>query len=507
MRAALYARVSQDKQRDNYSIPTQLEAMREYCQRNNWQVVKEYIEDESGAKLARPMLDQVREDVTERLFDILVCHDVDRFGRNLGHQIFLEEEFARYGVEVKYVLGDYKDNPEGRLTKHIKGVIAEYEREKIIERTFRGRLGRAKAGQVNITSRVPYGYVYRSEERKGWLEIVPGEAEVVKEIYRLYVEDGLSCQGIAEELTERQVATRSGCQQWSPSTIRGILRNETYAGVWHDNKRKRGKGRNPEEAWIAVPVPPIITRQVWEAAQERIANNREKLRRRSKYPYLLSGILRCGSCGRAFVGMTSVPDRDRRPKAYRYYRCSDSTRTWKEQRCFECRLRAEEADALVWDKIAGALRNPELLVKEYDKQLQAGQDAKLQERFSQIDRELNKLTSKQNRNLDLYTEGEIDMPTLKKRQEKLRADKASLEREEQALKKIIERSKVDMVSVTAFCQLISQGLDVVTFEEKRQILRLLNIEGTVKDRAITLTGCIPDSASCDYSASQQPATR
>jgi len=170
-------------------------------------------------------------------------------------------------------------------------------------------------------------------------------------------------------------------------------------------------------------------------------------------------------------------------------------------------LRAEEADALVWDKLAEALRNPQVLVKEYDKQLQAGQDAKLPERLSQIDRELNKLASKQNRNLDLYTEGEIDMSTLKKRQEKLRADKASLERERQALQKIIERSKVDMVSVSEFCHLVSQGLDAVTLEEKRQILRLLNIEGRVKDGVITLTGCIPDGHSCDYSSSQQPALR
>ena len=209
MKAALYARVSLDKQRENYSIPTQLAAMREYCIRNIWGIVKEYVEDESGAKLIRPILDQVREDVAAGLFDVLVCYDVDRLGRNLGHQILLEEEFARHGVEVRYVLGEYKDNPEGRLTKHIKGVIAEYEREKIIERTFRGRLGRAKAGQVNISSREPYGYVYKREERRGWLEVILEEADIVKEIYRLYVQERLSFQEIAAGLTNRQVPTRA----------------------------------------------------------------------------------------------------------------------------------------------------------------------------------------------------------------------------------------------------------------------------------------------------------
>jgi len=507
MRATLYARVSQDKQRENYSIPTQLEAMREYCAKNDLEIAKEYIEDESGAKLTRPTLDQVREDVAEGLFDILVCHDVDRFGRNLGHQIFLEEEFARHGVSVRYVLGDYKDTAEGRLTKHIKGVIAEYEREKIIERTFRGRLGRAKSGQVNISTREPYGYMYRSEERRGWLEIVPQEAEVVKEIYRLYVEEGLSCQEIGARLTSRQVPTRTGCPQWSPSTVRGILRNETYAGTWHDNKRKRGKGANPSESWIPVSVPPIISRELWEAAQERIAANRERLRRRPKYPYLLSGILRCGNCSRAFIGMTSVPSRDRRPKAYHYYRCTDSTRTWKEGHCQMPKLHAEVADTLVWEKIAEALRNPELLIREYDRQVENGKDTKTQQRVGQIERELDNLKRKQDRNLDLYAEEEIDMPTLKKRQGELRGQKASLEREKEALQQILARQNTDMASVNDFCQLVSQGLDAVTFDEKRQILHLLNIEGRVRDGVITLTGCIPDAESCDYRASQQPATR
>ena len=507
MRAALYARVSQDKQRENYSIPTQLEAMREYCAKNDLEIVKEYIEDESGAKLIRPTLDQVREDIAAGLFDVLVCHDVDRFGRNLGHQILLEEEFAKHGVEVRYVLGDYKATPEGRLTKHIKGVIAEYEREKIIERTFRGRLGRAKAGQVNISNREPYGYAYRSEERRGWLEVIPEEAEIVKEIYHLYVEQGLSCQEIAARLTSSQVPTRTGCLQWSPSTIRGIMRNETYAGVWHDNKRKRGKGVNPSESWVPVSVPPIISRELWEAAQERIAANRERLRRRPKYPYLLSGILRCGRCGRAFIGMTSVPSRDRRPKAYHYYRCTDSTRTWKHERCLEKKIHAEEADMLVWEKIAEALRNPELLIREYTRKVENGNDVKARERLIQIERELNKLKRTQDRNLDLYAEEEIDMPTLKKRQEILRGQKASLEREKEALRRMLERTNTDMLSVSEFCRLISQGLDVVTFEEKRQILRLLNIEGRVKEGVITLTGCIPDAQSCDYSASHQPATR
>jgi len=500
MKAALYARVSLDKQRENYSIPTQLEAMREYCQRNNWEVIKEYVEDESGAKLNRPALDQVREDIAQGLFDVLVCHDVDRFGRNLGHQILLEQEFAKQGVSVRYVIGDYKDTPEGKLTKHIKGVIAEYEREKITERTFRGRLGRAKSGQVNITSCSPYGYAYKSEGRRGWLEIVSEEAEIVREMYCLYVHERLSCHEIAGRLTRRQVPTRTGSGEWSPSTIKGILGSETYAGVWHDNKHKRGKGTNPTEDWIAVSVPPLVSRELWEAAQVQIATNRERLRRRPKYPYLLSGILRCGSCGRAFTGTTSVPSRGR--KAYHYYRCADRSRTWKHERCLETKIHSEEADALVWDKIAEALRNPQLLVREYSRQVEDGSDANIRERLGTIEREVGKIKRQQQRNLDLYVEGLVDMRSLKARQGKLRVQQASLEREKTALERKLGRNNAQIVPVSEFCQLISQALDSVTFDEKRQILYLLNIEGRVKDATITLTGCIPYAQNCGYRAPQ-----
>lgn len=320
MRAAIYARVSQDKQRENYSIPTQLEAMREYCARNNLDVVKEYVEDESGAKLSRPALDQLREDVAQGLFDVLVCHDVDRFGRNVGHQILLEEEFTKHGVEVRYVLGDHKNNPEGKLTKHIKGVIAEYEREKILERTIRGRLGRAKSGQVTVGRHSPYGYIYKSEGRKSWLEIVPQEAEVVREIFRLCVEDRLSAGKIAQRLTQRHIPTvgdrpqlkgspikkRSSYGEWSPSSTSFILRNQTYAGIWYDNKRKRGNGLNPEDKRVPVQVPPIVSTELWQQAEERRAINRERLRRQPTYPYLLSGMLRCGNCGKAFIATTSA---------------------------------------------------------------------------------------------------------------------------------------------------------------------------------------------------------
>ena len=141
--------------------------MREYAGDDGLDVVAEYIEVESRAKLDRPALEQLRQAIAQGEFDVLICYDLGRLGSNPGHQILLEQEFAKHGITIRYVLGEYKDNPEGRLNKHIKAVIAEYEREKILERTIRGRMGRARAGQVNVGYRRPYGYVYRGEKHMG----------------------------------------------------------------------------------------------------------------------------------------------------------------------------------------------------------------------------------------------------------------------------------------------------------------------------------------------------
>jgi hypothetical protein len=165
----------------------------------------------------------------------------------------------------------------------------------------------------------------------------------------------------------------------------------------------------------------------------------------------------------------------------------------------------------VWDKIAEALRNPQLLTKEYAHLQEEGLSARDSDRLRELDREIVKMKKRQDRNLDLYVEGEIDKSTLKERQGKLRGQKTSLEREREAVQKKLSYTNTDIESFAQFCQAISERLDDVSFEEKRQILHLLNIEGRVKDGAIILTGCIPQVEAmpstvgecCPYSMTHQ----
>lgn len=157
---AIYNRVSTDEQGKGYSLETQLEGCREYVRKCDDIVVGEFADDYTGTKLDRPELDKVRDLARAGSINKVVAFELDRLARGMVKQILIEEEFAKWDVTVEYVLAEYEDNPEGRLQKNVRAVVAEYEREKIIERSIRGKRGRAKAGQINPGRVAKYGFDY-----------------------------------------------------------------------------------------------------------------------------------------------------------------------------------------------------------------------------------------------------------------------------------------------------------------------------------------------------------
>ena len=165
--------------------------------------------------------------------------------------MLLEDEFSRAGLSIEYVIGQYADTDEGRLQKQIKGAIAEYEKAKIIERSKRGKRGKAKNGFVNVAARPPYGYKAISEPHKSWLEVDVEEAAIVRLVFLLYIfgeKPGtrMSLNGIATYLTNMKVLTRGDKQKhvakkqgfgvWTYGMIRHIVTNRTYIGEWHYGK-------------------------------------------------------------------------------------------------------------------------------------------------------------------------------------------------------------------------------------------------------------------------------
>src|SRR2546427_462007 len=240
--AAIYARVSTEDQGKGYSIPTQIEACQALAQREGYTVPATHIfvdEGISGTTLDRPALRRVRELVTAQAIAAVIILDPDRLSRKMGKLLVLTEELQAANIPLLCVSHPVEYGPEGMLFFQMRGVIAEYEREKALERMARGRLGRVKEGYY-AGGTIPYGYTYIPEAHKGALVLNEEQAAIVRRIFAMYC-DGKSLRDIAIHLTREEIAPKRGQagSKWGESSLHSILHNETYLGTMLWNKRRR----------------------------------------------------------------------------------------------------------------------------------------------------------------------------------------------------------------------------------------------------------------------------
>lgn len=191
----------------------------------------------------------------------------------------MQDELARHDVAVLFHdTPQLDDDPQTHLLTQVQGVIAEYERAKIAERYRRGKLWRARAGEV-VTWKPSYGYrrIARCGAQPAHLEVYEPEGLIVRRVFRDYVHDNSSTRQITRHLNQDRIPSPSGKPVRGPSTISRILRNEAYIGRVYYNRtesvldRRPGKGTRqvrPREEWIAIAVPTIVDEKVFEAAQQ-----------------------------------------------------------------------------------------------------------------------------------------------------------------------------------------------------------------------------------------------
>jgi len=343
----IYARVSTEDQVDRYGLSAQLRACREYATARGWQIAEEISDDGiSGAILERRGLDRMRQLVRDGCAPIVLMLDADRLSRELAHLLILKPEIEKR-ARLHFVTGSFEDSPTGRLYFSMRGSIAQYERELIRERTMRGKRERAREGLI-VGGRVAYGYLYKAGR------LIPDEARAatVRKIFAC-CDAGESLRSITAQLRSNGVPTWSG-RKWGHSSVQRILTNETYAGVAHyGTHRREGKvlhvRLNAER--IALTVPALVSREVWERVQARLAAGIDR-RGRPGSAFLLRGLLYCAACGRRMVGEGG------RSNAYR---CSgrDALRHEGEQ----CRasVLTRGADAAVWAKLVETFSDAEVI--------------------------------------------------------------------------------------------------------------------------------------------------
>jgi site-specific DNA recombinase len=532
-RAVLYARVSSDDRgRDGRNLAGQLEMAREYAQKKGYAIVAELAEDDrgaSGASFELPKLGEVLEMAEANDFDVLVPREIDRLSRNLAKQLVVEEELRRKGVEVDYVLGDYPDTPEGRLNKHIRATIAEYEREKIIERMARGRQLKVKAGNVIVHGKPPYGYNAVKVDGKSTLAIHEEEAKVVRLIYHWYTEgddDGqrMSLAAIARKLTEMGIPTymnsrdvkldnnRLRANRWSTATVRNILVSETYNGVWYWGKGI-GPSRKPRSAWVPVEVPPIVSSEAWGVARERLAENRRRFRGTLETgEYLVRQRVTCGHCALAMSACTVTNPRG---QVHRYYRCPASKERGKYYR--ECDLplfHASEVDDAIWQWLKGKLTDPEQLEQGLLEIHQEREElnAPIRNRLIITEEILAKNQAQLERLVDLYVSGEFPREVLAERKARLESLIADLESQKAEFMEHLASQSLSIEEIRTAKELaeqISIRIDAMDadFAPRRQLVEILDLRATLaveNDERVVYVSChLGDDRVFVYCASEQ----
>jgi len=237
IRPAAYGRVSSDKQADELTIDSQVAALRQRIVEDGLKLDDELCfldEGYSGHTLIRPALEKLRDVAHCGGIDRLYVHSPDRLARKYAYQVVLLEELRKCGVEVVF-LNDLQQerSPEGELLVQVQGMIAEYERAKILERTRRGRRFAARQGKVSVLGHAPYGYRYVTRHVGGGearYEVMAEEARVVQEMFAWVALEGLSLSDVVRRLGERGVLSPTGNTRWDRATIRGILMQPALHG-------------------------------------------------------------------------------------------------------------------------------------------------------------------------------------------------------------------------------------------------------------------------------------
>lgn len=519
--AAIYARVSSDRQKEDGTIASQRAALLEYAQAQELTVPSEWIfEDEgySGAVLTRPGLERLRDLVAEGQVEVVLVYAPDRLSRKYAYQVLLIEEFARLGVETRFVKAPSAQTPEERLLLQFQGMIAEYERALIAERTRRGKRYRAKAGCVSVLSVAPYGYRYikKTEHSAGYFAVQESEAQIVRRMFELYTQERWSIGAITRYLNEQRIVTRAGKSLWHDTTVLGMLRNPAYQGQAAYGKtqncpsqkrtrtaRQRGgfgrrcsKKSMDKSQWIEVAVPALVSPETFALAQERLAENRRLSLRNTKIPSLLQGLLVCEQCGYGLYRSSSGSTRSARGRQ-QYYRCTgaDGYRHLPGPVC-SCRMiRVDYLDELVWQQLLELLRRPEMIRAELERRRQEHLNSNpVQQRKEQLERELSRSKQQMDKLLDAYQEDLLTLADLRQRAPELKKKIGALEKERQSLslRAVEDQRWIELnQSLEAFLARLNQSVEKLSNEERQKIVRLLVKQVDVGKETITIHHSIP----------------
>ena len=507
LRAAMYARVSSEQQARQHTIASQIEAIEQRILDDGLHCDPElhFIDDGySGGTLIRPALERLRDQAAAGAIDRLYVHSPDRLSRKYAYQVLLIEEFTRCGVEIVFLNNPIGTNPEETLLLQVQGMIAEYERAKIVERSRRGKLHAARRGSVNALTGAPYGYRYVTKHEgdgEARYQVLADEARVVRNIFQWVGQERCSIREVCRRLQQEGVPTRKRKARWDRTTVWTILKNPAYKGTAAFGKRRnvplnrkrlrpmRGRPENPRrpasyvdtatEDQIFIDVPALVSQELFAVVQEQLQENR--LRRRAQSHgcrYLLQGLVVCKRCGYGYYGKIYHSGKSAGAEVrYGYYRCtgSDAHRFGGQRLCQNKHVRIDLLDAAVWEDVRCLLSEPRRIKDEYERRCSrtkpdgARADTQLAKLINQVKKSISRL-------IDAYEQGLLDKSEFEPRivAARERLSRLEEERKREADQEVQESElRVVIGQLEEFARRVAEGLREPDWSTRREIIRAL----------------------------------
>lgn len=433
-RAIIYARVSTDDQRNNYSIPSQIMECVKYAEAKGYSLVGNrfvdpetgqdaaagtpaFVDDYSSRELNRPGLDAAYDYLKQYGYDVVIVYSLDRLDRDPYKLRTHEYGFLSGKATVEYVKGDYSDTPEGQFLKTVVASAAKLDNDWRTERFNRGKRQKARRG-LFVGGCAPYGYEV-DRNAPGGLQVLPEEAEVVRWMFESYVMGGLSIYNLLDALNQSKAKPKRG-DTWQKSSVAKILANTAYIGTVYYNKNKRNEKsleKRDNAEWIEITVPAILDKGIFDQAQERLKQNRENRRKHPTRFYMLSGMVYCEECGKPYVAQTGKAGNNRRKVDSQTYRHRE-----RQGHCRNHSIAARTIEPVIWNKLEMLLMNPDNLKAGYEEALE--QERKTHSRQLEMREIIRKDVAKLQKMMEnltrAYTDPDIQMSKIEYQEQRAR---------------------------------------------------------------------------------------
>jgi site-specific DNA recombinase len=503
-RAAIYARVSDKSQdaEDKTSISEQISDMEAHCERRGLTIVARYQEVGQGWSKKRSEFQRMLADARQGRFDTIVCWKSDRLSRGMYPAAALMEVVEANQINLEAVMDAIDMKTFGLMA-----AVGKIELDNFRERSSMGKRGSAKQGRIPIGN-VPYGYRVGENNRP---EIVEDEAEIVRRIYRMSIQDGMGAPAISRQLNADGIPPAKSGRQWWDGQVHRILSNETYRGTWWYGRARHVSTEEgmqvyeqPEEEWIGVPFPPLIDEETWEKAKALRRQRKTKSKRNTKVFYLLQHMVRCAECGFLMGGAaTTKKEVKRNGKVYkykmdpprRYYRCY----AYQHMR-LQCRpkpmIRAERLEGLVWSEVKRVLENPDLIVAGMEAlNAQEEDGGGLAEEIASTERDLLNVQLEEDRIIRLYVSGKITEEQMD-RQRKFVTERLEMLRLRldgyRSQQTALAEKRILLENIAEWAEKMGDKLDDLSAEKRKEVLGLLLDGATIdRDYKVQLTLAVP----------------